>query len=219
MDGSVKISLVCGVIMSCSSVVGYQRQKFGMCCGDCIAWWVVVKVRIYFVVMTLWGLLRCCRRLKFGLWSSGFWHRVFWLVATVAYQTTRYRSPKTTIYIFTALQVSNLVGLCLQPTNATVHTALRTIVAADFAVLGHMLHKLRYRLQLFACLRSTQLTRVVVSLVYACQVTYLAGLLWITKHFSRTCSWFFYLGKLCTVRDKMQTWVRCLINMSRTRTL
>jgi len=37
MDGSVKISrVVCGVI-SCSSIVGYQRQKFGMYSGDCIA--------------------------------------------------------------------------------------------------------------------------------------------------------------------------------------
>jgi len=43
--------------------------------------------------MTLRSLLCCYRRLKFGLWSSGFWHRVFWLVATVAYQTTRYQSP------------------------------------------------------------------------------------------------------------------------------
>jgi hypothetical protein len=35
MDRSVNISLVVyGVIMSCSSVVGYQRQKFGICSGD-----------------------------------------------------------------------------------------------------------------------------------------------------------------------------------------
>lgn len=75
----------------------------------------------------------------------------------------------TTVYIFTALQVSNLLGLCLQPTNITVRTALRTIVA----VLGHMLHILGYGLQLFVCLRSTQLTRVDGSLVYVCQVIWL----------------------------------------------
>jgi len=53
---------------------------------------MVVKIRIYIVVMALWSLVCCYRRLKFGLWSSGFWYRVFWLVATVAYQTTRYQS-------------------------------------------------------------------------------------------------------------------------------
>ena len=77
---------------SCWLFLLSKRQKFGMCSGDCIAWWLVVEVRIYIVVMTLWSLLRCCRRLKFGLWSAGFWHRVFWLVATIAYQTARYQS-------------------------------------------------------------------------------------------------------------------------------
>ena len=37
MDGSVKISLVvCGVIIFCSSVVGYQTQECGMCSGDSV---------------------------------------------------------------------------------------------------------------------------------------------------------------------------------------
>jgi hypothetical protein len=139
----------------------------------CIAWWVVVKVRIYIVVMPLWSLVRCCGRLKFGLWSSGFWHRVFWLVATTAYQTTRYQSPDDHGLHFhrsASLESRRPVSTA---TNATVHTALRTIVAADVAVLGHMLHKMRYRLQLFVCLRSTQLTRVDGSLVYTCQVIWL----------------------------------------------
>ena len=100
----------------------------------CIAWLMVVQVRMYIVVMTLCSLVSCYRRLKFGLWSSGFLHRVVWLIVTVVYQTTRYQSPDDHglhFHLCASLEFRRPVTWCLQPTNATVHTALRATEIYD----------------------------------------------------------------------------------------